>query len=174
MKVYVLMLLLCLSLLFIPTYSEAQTAVASDNTSSSNNKENATNSVLQQNESAAPNSNNDENVPNSVLGQNKSTTNTKIAIVQPTFTEAAYYKAFYVFYDKYSNVTSGVNIASDLNLLTAHLNDSKVFCCKVKNDIAIVGDQIKDALPNATVTNLTDQDIEEGKIFSDQKNAFDV
>jgi hypothetical protein len=94
--------------------------------------------------------------------------------VQPTFTEAAYYNAFYVFYNKYNNVTAGIDVTTDLNLLTASLNYSKVFCCKDKNDIKIIGSQIKDALPNATVTNLSDQDIEEGNIFLNQKNAFDV
>ena len=38
----------------------------------------------------------------------------KIAVVMPTFTAAAYTNAFYVFYNKYINVTRSVNVTTDL------------------------------------------------------------
>ncbi len=38
----------------------------------------------------------------------------KIALVLPTFTAAAYDKSFYLFYNKYINVTAGVNVTTDL------------------------------------------------------------
>jgi hypothetical protein len=43
----------------------------------------------------------------------------KIALVMPTFTAAAYDKSFYLFYNKYINVTTGVNVTTDLNLLSS-------------------------------------------------------
>lgn len=47
----------------------------------------------------------------------------KIALVIPTFTAAAYDRSFYLFYNKYINVTSGVNITTDLNLLFSKVTE---------------------------------------------------
>src|SRR5215475_3817687 len=47
----------------------------------------------------------------------------KIAVVMPTFTAAAYNDAFYVFYKKYDNVSRGVNITKDLNLLSSKVTN---------------------------------------------------
>ena len=99
--------------------------------------------------------------------------NIRIAIVEPTFTDSAYYHAFYDFYNKYDNVPSGVNITTDLGLLTA--NPSYCYCYDDTKAMANLHNQIKAVLPNATVTNLIDYDVETGHLFSnDQKNNFDV
>ena len=99
----------------------------------------------------------------------------RIAFVQPTFTEAAYYKAFYLFYDKYNEIPAKVNVTTDVDLLTAHLNNSEVFCCKEKTAMNVLSEQIKYALPNATITYLIDEDIHEGRIFSNNHaNTFDI
>jgi hypothetical protein len=43
----------------------------------------------------------------------------KIALVIPSFTEAAYFpNAFYTFYNKYHSIPSGKNVTTDLNLLS--------------------------------------------------------
>ena len=50
----------------------------------------------------------------------------KIAVVMPTFTAAAYTNAFYIFYNKYINVTREVNIiniTTDLNLLSSKVTN---------------------------------------------------
>lgn len=47
----------------------------------------------------------------------------RIAVVMPTFTAAAYHNAFYVFYNKYINVTWGVNVTTDLNLLSSKVTN---------------------------------------------------
>lgn len=47
----------------------------------------------------------------------------KIAVVMPTFTSAAYNNAFYVFYNKYINITRGVDVNTDLNLLSSKVTN---------------------------------------------------
>jgi hypothetical protein len=42
----------------------------------------------------------------------------KIALIVPTFTQAAYNNAFYKFYEKYANVPAGVNVTTDLKFLS--------------------------------------------------------
>jgi hypothetical protein len=46
----------------------------------------------------------------------------RIALVEPTFTAAAYNNSFYVFYQKYSHVPADMNITNDLNLLSIPTN----------------------------------------------------
>jgi len=43
----------------------------------------------------------------------------RMALVEPTFTAAAYNNSFYVFYQKYSHVPAKMNITNDLSLLSS-------------------------------------------------------
>jgi hypothetical protein len=47
----------------------------------------------------------------------------KIAVVMPTFTAAAYNNAFYTFYKKYIHAPRGLNITTDLNLLSSKVTN---------------------------------------------------
>ena len=59
---------------------------------------------------------------------------TRIALVNPTFTSAAYNNSFYVFYKKYSNIPYEVNITSDLDLLSSRvINNKKELSCSISN-----------------------------------------
>ena len=50
---------------------------------------------------------------------------TRIALINPTFTSAAYNNSFYVFYEKHSHTPSGVNVTLDLNLLSSRITNNK-------------------------------------------------
>ena len=45
----------------------------------------------------------------------------KIALINPSFTSAAYNNSFYIFYEKHANTPSGVNVTSDPNLLSSRV-----------------------------------------------------
>ena len=101
----------------------------------------------------------------------------KIALILPTFTEAAYNNAFYSFYDKYANVPYGTNITSDLNLLS-----SKVIRIDLPSSrsafamLQLVGN-LKWITQKSNITVLTDADVDNGSIFAknrDNNNAYDV
>ncbi len=102
------------------------------------------------------------------------TSHDRIALVFPTFTGAAYYKAFYTFYQKYIDTMHGQNITQDLNLLSTKVNnqispsasgDSMLFMIK----------NLESIIPNLNLHLLSDQDVDGGCIFTDAgKNAMDV
>lgn len=108
----------------------------------------------------------------------------RVALIEPTFTYAAYRSgSFYNFYEKYS-LTDRTNktVTTDLNLLKdrpiphgpfpyfAHPSYSDI---PYINYFRIVLDHVKNKDP--LVTNLTDVDVDQGKIFRpNEKNAYDV
>jgi len=113
-----------------------------------------------------------------------------IALVEPTFTEAAYNNAFYIFYAKYVHTPLRANVTSNLNLLSTRVtNDSPT---TTKTSSAVVMYNLLKHLNWLTkidnnVTVLTDQDVDNGSIFERQiyngsvgvhgissRNAFDV
>ena len=47
----------------------------------------------------------------------------RIALVEPTFTAAAYNDVFYRFFNLYSNTSPGTNVTSNLKLLTSKVQD---------------------------------------------------
>ncbi|MGE0243579.1 MAG: hypothetical protein AB7F53_07070 [Nitrososphaeraceae archaeon] len=49
----------------------------------------------------------------------------KIALVKPTFTDAAYHNAFYIFYRMYENVSANTDITNNCKLLTSKLCSNK-------------------------------------------------
>jgi hypothetical protein len=93
----------------------------------------------------------------------------RIALVFPTFTAAAYYKAFYDFYKKYIDTPYGKNITNDLNLLSTTVNnqispqasgDSMLFLIK----------NLEQTIPNLNLHLLSDQDVDNGCIFTNNGN----
>jgi hypothetical protein len=104
----------------------------------------------------------------------------KIALIVPTFTQAAYNNAFYKFYEKYANVRYGKNVTSDLNLLS-----SKVLPIDVTSSsrsaftmLQLVSN-LKWITQQSNITILTDADVDNGSIFAkngdnNNNNAYDV
>lgn len=89
----------------------------------------------------------------------------KIALINPTFTSAAYNNSFYVFYEKYSNYPDGVNITSDLNLLSNKvINDKKVLSSSVSTMVYLLKN-IKWLTSQPNITIMTDADVDNGTIF---------
>ena len=88
----------------------------------------------------------------------------KIALVIPTFTAAAYDRSFYLFYNKYINVTSGVNITTDLNLLSSKVTEEPSSSASGFAMLYLLGN-LKWISPESHIGFLADQDIDRGSIF---------
>jgi hypothetical protein len=98
----------------------------------------------------------------------------KIALVMPTFTAAAYDQSFYLFYNKYINVTSGVNITTDLNLLSSKVTKEPSSSASGFAMLYLLGN-LKWISPESHIGFLADQDIDRGSIFrSNGGNIYDV
>ncbi len=96
----------------------------------------------------------------------------KIALVKPTFTDAAYHSAFYNFYRMYENVPANTNVTSNLNLLTSKLSSNREG--SISNVYAML-DLIKNLkwiTNNSNITILSDQDVDSKSIFN--KNGFNL
>jgi N,N-dimethylformamidase beta subunit-like protein/copper-binding protein NosD len=112
----------------------------------------------------------------------------RIAFIEPTFTYAAYQTgSFYNFYEKYSpllgKLENGSKIKRDLNLLEnrpiphglfQYYNDPKTeLSIPYRDYFEFLLQHLRKNSP--FVTNLTDVDVHEGKIFrNDGSNAYDV
>jgi hypothetical protein len=97
-----------------------------------------------------------------------------IAVVMPTFTAAAYTNAFYVFYNKYINVTRGVNITTDLNLVSSKVTNEPSSSASGLAMLYLLGN-LKWITPDSNVDFHTDQDVDAGSIFqANGSNAYDV
>ena len=97
-----------------------------------------------------------------------------IALIKPTFTAAAYNHAFYDFYKKYAKVQTGVNITSDLNLLSSKISNETTGTI---NSVFAMLQLIKNLewiTQGANITILTDADVDNGSmIFSNNQNKND-
>jgi hypothetical protein len=93
----------------------------------------------------------------------------KIAVVDPTFTHAAYDNSFYLFYnlynstfyDLYNDTTREVNITSHLNLLSSKLRDGT----SASMPMLYLLKHLKWLLPHSNITLLTDPDVDSAAIF---------
>jgi hypothetical protein len=95
----------------------------------------------------------------------------RMAFVEPTFTDAAYnVDGFYEFYFKYPHIPEGVNITTDLNLMTAEIpqeTDRRYFMPFVE--------RLKNLIPDAEISIIRDQDVHNGALLSeDGTNTYDV
>ena len=107
----------------------------------------------------------------------------RIALINPTFTTAAYNHAFYVFYKKYGETPPKVNITSDLNLLSSKVinTDTNLRSASARSAFAMLNllSNLKWLTQDSNITVLTDADVDEGSIFKNigrysRTNAFDV
>lgn len=107
----------------------------------------------------------------------------RIALVNPTFTTAAYNHAFYVFYKKYGETPSKVNITSDLKLLSSKVVNTNINLSSpaARSAFAMLNllSNLKWLTQDSNITVLTDADVDEGSIFKNngetpRSNAFDV
>jgi hypothetical protein len=87
-----------------------------------------------------------------------------IALVQPTFTAAAYDDAFYLFYGRHNSDPIGKNVTTDLGLLRtripARLQPNSSNCA-----MPYLLNRLQLTMPSSSVTMLTDQDVDRGAIF---------
>ncbi len=103
------------------------------------------------------------------------TSQRKIAIVQPTFTEAAYSNHIYDFYHKYDPIPKHTNVTTDLNYLTASLSTYTNVQLKDESDMTTIKSKINEFFPADIVVKINDQDIDQGHLFlNNSKNAFDT
>jgi N,N-dimethylformamidase beta subunit-like protein len=97
----------------------------------------------------------------------------RLAAVMPTFTAAAY-NNFYKFYQKYINTRPGVNITTDLNLLSSNVTNAPSASASGFAMIYLLAN-LKWISPQSEVTFLTDEDVDGGGIFqTNGSNIFDV
>ena len=95
----------------------------------------------------------------------------RVAFVEPTFTNGAYNEdSFYFFYSKYQKAPEGLPITTDLNLMTGDI--------PFETDISYfkpILDRVKQTLPDSVVSVIGDEEINDGFIFrKDGTNAYDV
>ena len=104
------------------------------------------------------------------------TSESKIAFVLPTFTMAAYDNTFYTFFSKYADVQRNEFVTSDIDLLTANLPTME----EGFNSYKSVGlHQLREftsfLLPNADLNYLSDEDVHNGLIFTNNNiNFYDI
>ncbi|NAL78777.1 hypothetical protein [Nitrososphaera sp. AFS] len=109
----------------------------------------------------------------------------RIALVEPTFTAAAYNNSFYVFYARYNHVIANMNVTSDLNLLSSKVSMHPTIAptTQVHSAFAMLSllKNLKLISPDSNITVLTDADVDNGSIFNkvgthvnSKSNAYDV
>ncbi len=123
-------------------------------------------------------------------------TQLRIALVRPTFTEAAYQPhGFYTFYYKYMFPPLGTNITTDLGMLTVRTPPSvaeelqnETSLQHLSNLTALIPSDpdeqkfwsplthfVTTNLPNATVTVMRDEDVNDGHIFGPNgMNSYNI
>jgi glucose/arabinose dehydrogenase len=135
-----------------------------------------------------------------ILGQKIKTSTSeqqepRIAFVQPTFTDTAYAgndnNSFYNFYYKYHQTSDGINVTTDLNLLSkikmlpdpglavdAHSElNTKIdaFDADVKNYMIPIIEHVKQFSGNNSIALIRDEDIHDGHIFADDgSNVYNL
>ena len=110
-------------------------------------------------------------------------TGIRIALINPTFTTAAYNHAFYLFYKKYGETLPKVNVTSDLKLLSSKVlrTNTNLTSPAARSAFAMLNllSNLKWLTQDSNITVLSDADVDEGSIFQKNKdttdtNAFDV
>jgi hypothetical protein len=95
----------------------------------------------------------------------------RIAFVEPTFTDAAYnVDGFYEFYFKYPHIPKGVNVTTDLNLMTAEIpqETDRIYFMPF-------AERLKKLVPEAEISIIRDQDVHNGALLSrDGTNTYDL
>jgi hypothetical protein len=123
-------------------------------------------------------------LPDSMLNNTTPTNYSKknqtytIAFIVPVFTTAAYNNAFYFFYEKYAKSPPGINITTDLDLLSAAVTASKNHetASMDASSLALpfLEKHTRLLVPKENVSVLTDIDVDRGLIFHNKSNIYDV
>jgi len=95
----------------------------------------------------------------------------RVAFVEPTFTNGAYNEdSFYFFYTKYQKILDGQQITTDLNLMTGDIP----FETNVDYFQSMI-DRMKQTVPDSVVSVIGDEEINDGLIFrKDGTNVYDL
>ena len=105
-------------------------------------------------------------------------TASKIALIKPTFTKAAYDNAFYIFYKLNANKSFGTNITKHIGLLSNTIESKKTSKDALggssEDAIRYLADHIKWLMPNSNVTVLADQDVHNGYIFENKHDRRSI
>lgn len=108
-------------------------------------------------------------------------TGIRIALVNPTFTTAAYNHAFYVFYKKYANTRPDVNVTTDLKLLSSKVinTSTSLTSPSARSAFAMLNllNNLKWLTQDSNITVLSDAAVDNGSIFdknAKDRNMFDV
>jgi hypothetical protein len=98
-----------------------------------------------------------------------------IALINPTFTAAAYNNAFYIFYRLYDNIPRGKNVTTDLNLLSTKVTNLTTAATSSAFTMIYLLNNLQWLSPEFNITLLTDADVDSGSIFmKNGSNAYDV
>lgn len=114
---------------------------------------------------------NSERAKMSVAAHEDASGKSRIAFVEPTFTNGAYNEdSFYFFYSKYQKFPDNQSITTDLNLMTGDIP----FETKVDYVQPII-DRVKQTVPDSIVSVIGDEEINDGLIFRNAGvNAYDL
>jgi hypothetical protein len=98
-----------------------------------------------------------------------------IALIKPTFTAAAYNKAFYKFYFLYSNIPSHArkNITSDLNLLSSEVTN-RTTASSSSFSIDYLTKHLKTSKSNISVLTDADADNVNSLFFTNGTSKYDI
>jgi hypothetical protein len=111
----------------------------------------------------------------------------KIALVEPTFTTAAYDNAFYMFYNLYNNITTDVkkniteytdllsNVVPNRTLTRSDVSSSPISQASYESAMYVYS-HLKSLAPRSNISILTDVDVDDGSIFANDNrtNAYDT
>jgi hypothetical protein len=99
----------------------------------------------------------------------------RIALIVPVFTGAAYNHAFYIFYQHYAGLRAGVNVTQHLFLLSSLVTKPKVpYSVAVEASayaMRYLDKHLSLLTPKDNVSVLTDIDVDGGSIFMNNKNT---
>jgi hypothetical protein len=94
----------------------------------------------------------------------------KIALINPSFTSAAYNNSYYNFYEKYANTPSRVNVTSDPNLLSSRVSSNQKVLSSASGMVYLLRN-IKWLTSQSNITLLTDADVDNGNIFNTNSSS---
>ncbi|WP_458718687.1 sialidase family protein [Candidatus Nitrosocosmicus sp. R] len=119
-----------------------------------------------------PLSNIDIEYPNNSTSLN-TTHGIRIALVDPTFTNAAYDNSFYIFYNLYNNFSFYQTTTKYINLLESKIDKDSI----PDYTELYLQNHISNLMPSANVTIISDLDVHNRNIFNDNtitSNKYDV
>jgi hypothetical protein len=93
-----------------------------------------------------------------------------IALVEKSFTKAAYDHSFYIFYHLHGHTRNRENITTDTDLLSKRVTNHQTPVGEVSSPMPYLLKHIKWLSPKSNVTLLADADVDNGSIFTKEGN----